>query len=93
MSETFATGSFTTRSHTVIRAWAEARGGHPANVRGRMPRRISGPGLVFGPVDENLSDASWNEFFRAFEAEKLAFVCQDRTEDGRTIRFHKFVRV
>lgn len=92
MSEIVSVQSFTTRCHTTIRTWAEARGGYPAGVKGRRPRQAGEPGLVFGPVDENLSDASWNEFFRQFEADNLAFVYQDRTADGRTSRFHRFIR-
>jgi len=60
----------TTRDHELIRAWAEARGGHPA--------RTSQPGggpvlrLDFRAADENLAEASWEPFFRVFDRQQLA---------------------
>ncbi|MBN9587937.1 MAG: hypothetical protein BGN85_06400 [Alphaproteobacteria bacterium 64-11] len=84
------THAMTTRDHELIRAWAEARGGHPA--------RTSQPGggpvlrLDFRAADENLAEASWEPFFRVFDRQKLAFLYQERTDDGRISRYHQFIR-
>jgi hypothetical protein len=83
----------TTRDHDTIRAWAEARGGHPASVNATKSDGEAGIlRLDFEPADENLSDVSWPEFFRKFDREKLSFLYQERTDDGKTSRFHKFIR-
>lgn len=33
----------------------------------------------------------WDEFFQIFEKSDLAFLHQDKTEDGKLSRFSKFV--
>ncbi|PYE83692.1 hypothetical protein [Pseudoroseicyclus aestuarii] len=81
--------SHTTTDHDTIRRWAEERDGHPARVEG------TGEGGVlridFGPEEENLQKISWDDFFRVFEDSDLAFLYQDKTQDGSTSRFNKFV--
>ena len=78
----------TTTNHDTIRKWAEERGGRPARVKD------SGPGGIlridFGDPDEGLEEIEWEEFFRIFEDNDLAFLHQDRTEEGQS-RFNKFV--
>jgi hypothetical protein len=83
-----------TTDHEVIRRWAEARGARPARVRG-----TGGPGdpgilrLDFptdGP-DPKLEEISWDEWFRAFDANQLAFVYEDKTADGKPSNFNKLV--
>ena len=86
------TKAATTTDHDTIRAWAEARGGHPARVAGTG----EGPddGLLridFGEPEEALEAIGWDEFFRIFEANDLAFLHQDETSDGSTSRFGRFV--
>ncbi|HVV64990.1 MAG TPA: hypothetical protein VHC42_05945 [Rhizomicrobium sp.] len=82
----------TTRDHGVIRRWAEERGGRPATVRG-----TGGPGeagllrLDFEPPDDSLAPISWEEFFRKFDAEDLAFLYQEGTSGGKISRFHKII--
>ena len=34
----------------------------------------------------------WDDFFQTFDERKLAFLYQDKTKDGGTSRFFKFVR-
>jgi hypothetical protein len=82
----------TTTDHTKIRRWAEERGGHPATVMATSQDNHAGIlRLDFGPNDDGLKDVSWDEFFRKFDREKLAFLYQDKTADGKISRFHKFV--
>ena len=79
----------TTTDHDMIRQWVEARGGHPARVKGRGPGGILR--IDFGEPEESLEQISWDEFFKIFDENGLAFLHQDETEDGKTSRFNKFV--
>jgi hypothetical protein len=84
--------SRTTTDHDVIREWIEARGGHPAIASATM--RGAEPGMLrvdFGPPDESLEQIPWEEFFATFEDRHLAFLYQDRSDDGSATRFFKFV--
>ena len=85
--------SKTTTDHDEIRRWIEARGGRPASVAETGDR--DDPGVLrvdFGDEDEGLQEISWEEFFRAFDENELAFLYQDETSDGEQSRFNKFVR-
>ena len=79
----------TTTDHDTIRAWIEERNGRPARVK------TGGQGGIlridFGDTDENLEEISWDDFFQIFDENKLAFLHQDQTADGKTSRFNKFV--
>ncbi|HVV65932.1 MAG TPA: hypothetical protein VHC42_10710 [Rhizomicrobium sp.] len=82
----------TTRDHGVIRRWAEERGGRPATVSGTGDRGGAGVlRLDFEPPDETLAPISWDDFFRKFDAEDLAFLYQEGTSGGEVSRFHKFI--
>jgi hypothetical protein len=80
----------TTTDHEEIRRWVEARGGHPACVRGTGGKgdpgllRIDYPGYS---GEETLEAISWEEFFDAFEKNDLAFLYQDEPDS----RFSKFI--
>lgn len=78
-----------TTNHDQIRRWIEARKGRPARVK------TSGEGGIlrvdFGEAEENLEEISWEEFFSIFDENDLAFLHQDKTTDGKTSRFSKFV--
>jgi hypothetical protein len=82
-----------TTDHNTIRKWAEERGGHPASVAGTAGGKDEAGilRLDFDPRDKDLEEVSWDEFFEKFDKEKLAFLYQDKTEDGSISRFHKFV--
>ena len=43
-----------------------------------------------GP-DPSLEEITWDEWFRAFDANQLAFVYQDKTADGKRSNFNKLV--
>jgi hypothetical protein len=84
----------TTTDHEAIRAWAEARGGHPATVKRTGDK--DNPGILRFDFDDGEQEASlerisWDEFFDKFEESKLALLHQDKTKDGKTSRFFKFV--
>lgn len=87
-------GTKWTTDHETIRRWVVERGGQPARVRGTGSRddpgvlRIDFPG--YGE-DERLEEISWDEWFRKFDEENLAFVYQERTASGELSRFSKLV--
>jgi len=84
----------TTTRHEEIRRWVEERGGHPARVKGTENKnsvgllRIDYPGFS---GEETLEEITWDEFFKAFDRERLAFLYQDETKDGKLSRFSKLV--
>jgi hypothetical protein len=87
--------SHTTIDHDEIRRWVESRGGHPARVKGTGEEgdtgmlRIDFPGFS---GEGRLEPISWEEFFRAFDENELAFVYQDKKKSGETSTFSKLVR-
>ena len=81
-----------TTDHDEIRRWVEERDGRPARVK--ETGSDGDPGILridFRDPDESLEEIPWDEFFRAFDENNLAFLHQDRTEDGSVSRFNKFV--
>jgi hypothetical protein len=84
----------TTTDHDTIREWAEKRGGRPARVAETAPGRSGAQrgsgGLLridFAEKDEELEEISWEDFFKTFDRNKLAFLYQDEKDS----RFHKVV--
>jgi hypothetical protein len=85
--------SFTTRDHDVIRAWAESRGGTPADVEGTGDGGSAGVlRIEFRDEGDRLEDVGWDAFFATFDDSDVDFLYQERTSDGSVSRFHKFVR-
>jgi len=69
-----------TTDHATIRSWIESRGGHPAIVTGAPGEedallRVDIPGYS---EQEFLEPIAWDEFFRRFDAARLAFVYEDQ---------------
>ncbi|MBB4566789.1 hypothetical protein [Rhizobium leucaenae] len=81
--------SQTTTDHGKIRDWVKARNGRPARVKGAKKGGILR--IDFGKPEETLEEISWEEFFRIFDENDLAFLYQEKTESGDTSRFTKFV--
>ena len=79
----------TTTNHDEIRKWVEQRDGRPTAVRTKGEGGILR--IDFGDKDEALDEIEWDEFFRIFDENKLAFLHQDKLEGGKTSRFNKFV--
>ena len=83
--------SYTTTDHDVIRAWAEARGGAPAEVGDTQNGQGGVLRIEFRDPDGRLDQVDWEPFFNVFDDRKLAFVYQEKTSDGAISRFNKFV--
>jgi hypothetical protein len=83
-----------TTNHDEIRRWVEERGGRPARVKGtgddESPGvlRIDYPGFS---GEETLEPITWEEFFKAFDENNLAFLYQEQTKDGEISRFSKLI--
>ena len=83
-----------TTDHEEIRRWVESHGGRPATVRGTSN---GGPGVLRidfpgGAGEESLEPVSWDEWFRKFDENHLAFLYQDKKADGEDSTFFKLVR-
>lgn len=77
-----------TIDHEEIQRWVEERGGQPARVEGTNLLRIDYPGFS---GEGTLEAIDWDEFFRLFDENNLAFLYQEETKDGGESRFSKFV--
>ena len=83
-----------TTDHEQIKRWVEERGGNPARVKGTESKnspgllRIDYPGFS---GEERLEEITWEEFFEGFDKNKLAFLYQDKTADGKLSRFSKLI--
>lgn len=89
-----ASEAITTTNHDAIRIWTADRGGVPAAVESTMKESDVGLLRIFFPGQgsgDELKEISWDEFFSKFEEEKLAFVCDLHTEDGKLSRFSKLI--
>lgn len=84
-----------TKNHDTIQKWAEERNGQPAIVKG-TEEKGKGAGLLrinfADNQEENLEDISWEEFFKTFDSSDLEFLYQEKTKEGKTSRFSKFVK-
>src|ERR671922_351503 len=90
-SERTSRSGRTTTEHDEIRRWVEERGGRPAHVK-RTGARAGDPGIlrIDSPGfsgEESLEPISWDEWFKAFDQNNLAFVYQDKPDS----RFSKLV--
>lgn len=86
--------SKTTRDHDEIKKWAEDRKGKPAVVKSTEDTEKGGGILRInfpGYAEDNLETISWEEFFTIFDENNLEFLYQEKTQDGKTSRFNKFV--
>lgn len=85
--------SKTTTNHEEIRKWVEDRKGKPAKVKrteenGSALLRIDFPGYS---GEGKLAAIEWDEWFKIFDENELAFLYQDETEDGKQSRFSKLI--
>lgn len=80
-----------TRSHEVIQAWAESRGGTPATVSGTEHGDHLGV-LRFefsGSGGENLQRVSWEDWFKTFDDRSLVFLYQEHLSNGNQSNFFR----
>ena len=89
-----ASQSKTTTDHEEIRRWVEERGGSPATVK----RTSAGgaPGILHidfpGYSGEGtLEHIGWDEWFRKFDENNLAFLYQEETSGGERSNFNKII--
>ncbi len=84
----------TTTDHEFIQRWVEERNGKPSRVvgtgGGEDPGmlRIDFPGYT---GEGTLEEIPWEEFFKKFDENQLAFLYQEKTSSGELSRFNKFV--
>ncbi len=78
-----------TRSHEVIRHWAEQRGGQPSTVPGTW--HGDHPGVLRfdfpGYGGQKLEHISWDDWFGAFDDRHLIFLFQEHKSDGQQSNF------
>jgi hypothetical protein len=88
--------SIITTDHAVIRKWAEQRGAKPASVKGTGGDDIGVLRLMFpgysAERSQSLREISWDEFFRKFDENSLAFIYQEKTRSGVKSNFNKFIK-
>lgn len=83
--------SLATRSHDVIRRWAEQRGAIPSAVQGTEQEgrpgalRLNFPG--FG--GDRLQEVNWDTWFATFDERRLVFVFQEHKTDGAISNFFR----
>lgn len=80
-----------TRSHEVIRAWADARGATPATVEGSEHGGL--PGVLrfdFDGKEGRLVPLEWDRFFETIDRRQLVFVFQETMKDGTQSNFFIF---
>ena len=82
-----------TTDHNKIQNWTEERDGYPARVKGTDGKaggiiRIDYEGYS---GEDTLERITWDEWFDAFEKNKLAFLYQDSVKGGGKSRFSKLI--
>jgi hypothetical protein len=76
-----------TIDHQKIRQWVKERDGYPARVKGTAPPGVVRIDYEGYSGEETLERISWEEFFKIFTEEKLAFLHSKNPKS----RFSKFV--
>src|SRR5437588_13130333 len=72
-----------TTDHNEIRTWVEARGGHPARVKGTEDEGGSGVLRIDYPGysgEATLEKLSWHNLLDSFEENKLALLYQGKAK-------------
>ena len=82
--------SLATRSHDVIRRWAEERRAAPATTPGRDAQRPRVLRFNFPGSDKNLQEISWDAWFGTFDERDLVFIFQEHMKAGNPSNFFKF---
>lgn len=80
-----------TRSHDVIKQWAEERGGKPSTVPGTEHGDHLGV-LRFdfpGYGGKNLQEVSWDDWFKTFDDRNLVFLYQEHLKNGNQSNFFR----
>ncbi len=90
------TKSKVTTDHEEIRRWAAERSGTPAVTNHSKSASGDGDALIriCFPADRSQNSSheiSWEDWFKKFDAGKLAFLYQDLTAGGEKSSFNKLV--
>ena len=90
-----STKSKVTTDHDEIRRWTLARSGKPAAPL-HLKSADNGTGLIhiYFPDDRSknsLTEISWEDWFKKFDAAKLAFLYQELTPGGQKSNFNQVV--
>jgi hemerythrin superfamily protein len=81
--------SLATRSHEVIRHWAEERRAAPATTPGGDAERPRVLRFNFPGFDKNLQEVSWDAWFGTFDDHDLVFIFQEHMKAGNPSNFFK----
>ena len=84
-----------THDHQAIKDWAKERNAVPAKIKGTGNQTDEGILRIHFPQKSQNNDdfekLEWDDFFKEFEESNLDLIYQDKTKDGETSTFHKFV--
>ena len=85
--------SSTTTNFNEIKEWAEARDGKPGKVKnvGKGKGREFSDRFPRYSGEDTLEEITWDEWYKIFKGEKLEFLYQDETADGKQSWFFKLV--
>ena len=90
-----SSSSKTTTDHSKIMEWVNDRKGKPASVKDTGTGkddvgilRIDFPGYA---GEETLQEITWDQFFKQFDDNDLAFLYQEKTSSGKESHFNKIV--
>ena len=85
-----------THDHQAIKDWAEERDAVPAKIKGTGNQKDEGILRIHfpqkSPNNEDFEELEWDDFFKEFEENNLDLIYQEKTKDGETSTFHKFVK-
>lgn len=81
-----------TRSHEVIKQWAEERDAQPATVGGTEHEgRVGVLRFDFPGFDERrLEPVSWDQWFETFDERELVMLFQEHLKSGKQSNFFRF---
>lgn len=76
-----------TKNHEAIKEWVEERGGKPIVEENEEITLL----IDFDKKNKEKNYVSWNDFFEDFDEEQLMFLYQDKTPEGETSYYYRFV--
>jgi hypothetical protein len=86
-----------TTDHDEIRRWVEEHSGTPARVKDTGTGPGDDPGILRidfpgGAGEERLEPIDWDEWFKKFDQNGLAFLYQEKKAGGEDSTFFKLVQ-
>jgi len=82
-----------TTNHDEIRRWVEEHGGVPAAVKNTLPGDEAGVLYIDFPGAEkrDVDEMTWEEWFKIFDRENLAFVYEETAPNDQPHPFWQLV--